>query len=221
MVKQLKHIFVGGFVVGSLLYALVYAAMVWHAYQFSNQSKFTPRHIPVMLVLGNRTTTKGVPNVCMTGRVNKAMTLLSEYGGDTLLASGGADPVEESFESQVMASYAAMQGFSGRVIQERKSTTTYENLVYSTPLLLAMGAKTVVIISEPHHIWRASLLAHAQGMSKMFDLHFVAAPTECWNMQGVLSTGALKEPLALIKNYLQGNFKIQPNEVLKSIDKKL
>jgi uncharacterized SAM-binding protein YcdF (DUF218 family) len=206
MAKQFKHAFLWCFIASSLLYVVVYMAMVWHAYQFSNQSKFIPLHKPVMLVLGNRTTTKGVPNVCMTGRVDKAMQLLNEHGGDTLLASGGVDPVQESFESQVMASYAEEQGFSGRVIQERKSTTTYENLVYSTPLLLAMDAKTVVIISEPHHIWRASLLARAQGMSKMFDLHFVAAPTECWNMQGILSTGALKEPLALIKNYLQGNF---------------
>lgn len=211
MSKQFKHAFVWCFVACSLLYVLVYIAMVWHAYGFSNQDKLTPRYKPVMLVLGNRTTTKGVPNVCMTGRVDKALDLLNEHGGDTLLASGGVDPIEESFESQVMANYAERQGFSGRVIQERKSSTTYENLLYSTPLLLAMDAKTVVIISEPHHIWRASLLARAQGMSKMFDLHYVAAPTECWNMQGILSTGALKEPLALVKNYMQGNFKEAPN----------
>ena len=188
------------------VYVVVYVAVVQHAYQFSEQIEPINISNPTLVVLGNRAKVKGVPNACMTGRVDKALTLLNQYDGHRLLVSGGADPVEQGFEAQVMATYAWSKGFSGQLIQERKSTTTQENLQYSTPLLHSIGATTVIVVSEPHHIWRASLLAHAQGMTKQFDMHFMAAKTECWEMYGIFSTGALGEPLAIIKNYAQGNF---------------
>lgn len=206
MSRQLRYLAALLFAIFGLVYVGVYAAVVTHAYQFIRQTEPTQVANPVVVVLGNRAKVKGVPNVCMTGRVDKAMALLKQYGGHTMLVSGGKDPIEQGFESQVMANYALSQGFSGKLIQESNSTTTQENLQYSTLLLHAIGAKTVIVVSEPHHIWRASLLAHAQGMSKQFDMHFIAAKTECWEMQGIFSTGTIGEPLAIIKNYVQGNY---------------
>jgi uncharacterized SAM-binding protein YcdF (DUF218 family) len=206
MARRLRYYMTLLFIVFGLVYVVVYVAVVQHAYQFSNQTE--PKHIsnPTAVVLGNRAKVKGVPNICMTGRVDKALALLNQYGGQRLIVSGGVDPIEQGFEAQVMATHALSKGFSGQLIQEKKSTTTQENLQYSTPLLHAIGATTVIVVSEPHHIWRASLLAHAQGMTKQFDMHFVAAKTECWEMQGIFSTGAVREPLAIIKNYMQGNY---------------
>jgi uncharacterized SAM-binding protein YcdF (DUF218 family) len=206
MARRLRYITALLLTIFGLVYVVVYAAVVMHAYQFSHQTEPTQLSDPAVVVLGNRAKVKGVPNVCMTGRVDKALALLKQYGGRTMVLSGGEDPVEQSFEAQVMATYALSKGFSGQLIQEKQSTTTQENLQYSTPLLHALGAKTVIVVSEPHHIWRASLLAHAQGMSKQFNMHFIAAKTECWEMQGIFSTGAVGEPLAIIKNYVQGNY---------------
>lgn len=201
------HAFVAWFlIVCGLIYAGVYAAVIQHAYQFIDQPKLSGISNPAIVVLGNRAKVKGVPNLCMTGRVDTGLELLKQYGGDMLLLSGGEDPVEGSFESQVMATHALKQGFSGQLIQENKSTTTHENLKYSTLLLLDKHVKTVIIVSEPHHMWRASLLARAQGMNKKFDLYFVPAKTECWNTQGIFSTGAVREPLAWIKNLVQGHY---------------
>jgi uncharacterized SAM-binding protein YcdF (DUF218 family) len=189
-----------------LIYAGVYIAIIQHAYQFIEQPKLPMVSNPAIVVLGNRAKVKGTPNVCMTGRVDIALDLLAQYSGNVLVLSGGEDPVEQSYESQIMATHALKKGFSGRLIQENKSTTTFENLKYSTLLLQENGVKTVIVVSEPHHLWRASLLAHAQGMHQMFDLYFVAAKTECWNMQGIFSTGAVREPLAWIKNFMQGHY---------------
>lgn len=188
-----------------LLYLGVYAVVVKQAYGFIDQPRSSVFN-PTVVVLGNRARIKGIPNLCMTGRVDKALEVLTENQGKTLLVSGGMDPVEQRFESQVMAEHALAMGFTGQVIQEQRATTTYENLKYSTPLLTSLGATSVVIVSEPHHLWRASLLAHAQGMDKQFDLHFVAAETECWNYQGIFFSGALQEPLAVVKNFLQGRY---------------
>lgn len=206
MVKWLRNALVFSVVACAALYVSVYFALAQRAYAFSRDAKLPLISSPTVVVLGNRAKTKGVPNICMTGRVDKAMELLREYGGTTLLLSGGVDPVEEDFESQVMANYALTKGFTGNLIQEKKSTTTYENIKFSNLLLQHAGAKTVVIVSEPHHLWRASLLARGQGYPQQFDLHFVAAKTECWNTQEMFSIGAVREPLALIKNFLHGYF---------------
>lgn len=203
--QVLHHAFIGALIAGALLYLGVYIAVAKHAYGYIAQPELNIQN-PVVVVLGNRARIKGVPNLCLIGRVDKGMDVLRHNNGQTLLVSGGMDPIEQRFESQVMAEHALKKGFSGRLIQEQRSTTTFENLKFSTPLLLALGAKTVVIVSEPHHLWRASLLAHAQGMDKLFDLHFVAAETQCWTYQGIFFTGALQEPLAWVKNLLQGHY---------------
>lgn len=188
-----------------LLYLGVYAAVVGHAYAFLGRAQTSVPN-PVVVVLGNKAHTKGVPNPCMTGRVDKGLEILRQNAGGILLVSGGMDPVEQRFESQVMAEHALALGFTGLVIQEQRATTTYENLKYSTQLLQAIGAKTVVIVSEPYHLWRVSLMAHGQGMDKQFELHFVAAETRCWNNHGVFFSGVLQEPLALVKNFLQRRY---------------
>jgi uncharacterized SAM-binding protein YcdF (DUF218 family) len=185
-------------------YLVAYVVIIQHAFKYTNQTKLLEVVNPTALVLGNRAIVKGTPNVCMVGRIDKAMSLLTQYGGSTLLVSGGNDPVEQSFESQVMANYALSKGFKGRLLQENQSTTTRENLQYSAVMLTALQVKNVIIVLEPHHLLRAKLLARAQGMSKVFDLHFVGAKTECWNTQGIFATGAIREPFALIKNLFQG-----------------
>lgn len=187
-----------------LAYFVAYAVIVQHAFKYTNQTKLLNVVNPTALVLGNRATVKGTPNACMTGRIDKALSVLAQYGGNTLLVSGGFDPVEQNFESQVMANYALSRGFEGRLLQENQSTTTGENLQYSAAMLAMLQANKVIIVLEPHHLLRAKLLARAQGMSKLFDVHFVAAKTLCWNTQGIFATGALREPFALIKNLFQG-----------------
>ncbi len=206
MANSFRQIVAWTLIAGALLYLVVYIALALRAHEFSAEAKLANVLNPVVVVLGNRTVTKGVPNVCMTGRVDKAMELIAQHHGRAMLLSGGSDPVEQNFESQVMANYAIGKGFKGQLIQENKSTTTYENLKYSALILRNEGAKTVIVVSEPYQLWRISLLASAQGMNNQFDLQYAAAKTECWNMQGMLSTGAVREPFALVKNFVQGNF---------------
>lgn len=204
-VKTRRNVFLLVFIACGMLYLGLCAAVVEHAYEFIRQPRLSVFN-PTVLVLGNRARVKGIPNVCLTGRVDAGLEVLAENQGKILLVTGGLDPVEQRFESQVMAEHARAMGFAGEVIQEQRATTTYENFKYSTLLLQSIGAKTVVVASEPHHLWRARLLAQAQGMDKQFDLRFVAAKTECGKLQGLSVLGVLVEPLALIKNFLQGHF---------------
>jgi uncharacterized SAM-binding protein YcdF (DUF218 family) len=143
MVKWLRNTLVLSVVACAALYLTVYVALIQRAYAFSHDAKLPLISSPTVVVLGNRAKTKGIPNICMTGRVDKAMELLTQYDGVTLLLSGGVDPVEEGFESQVMANYALSKGFSGKLIQEKESTTTHENLKFSNLLLRKNGGYCV------------------------------------------------------------------------------
>lgn len=65
-----------------------------------------------------------------------------------LVLCGGA--VEGSRpEADVMADYARERGYSGAVLLERESTTTWENIVGAIPLV--EGADAIKIVSDPLH----------------------------------------------------------------------
>lgn len=203
--RGLRTTFKWGLMLGALLYVGIYAVIAVYAYEFLAQP-LPKAYRATALVLGNRAYLSGVPNPCMTGRVDKGLEALRALSGTTLVVSGGLDLEDKQFEAQVMADHAVAAGFTGTVVQERQSTSTFENLRYSTPLLQAMGARSVVIVSEPYHLWRTRLMVQAQGLDKQFDVHYAAAPTSCWKKYGMLHIGSLREPLAVGKSFLQGYF---------------
>jgi vancomycin permeability regulator SanA len=119
MVNWLRNTLVFSVVTCAAAYVVVYLALSQKAYAYSSDDSLPLMSNPTAVVLGNRAKTKGIPNICMTGRVDKAMSLLSQHGGTTLLLSGGVDPVEQSFESQVMANHALGKGYSARSFKKK------------------------------------------------------------------------------------------------------
>lgn len=198
----------GGLLLGAALYIGIYTVIAVQAHEFIAQPlpALPGYQHPTALVLGNRALIDGAPNPCLIGRVDKGLEVLRFLNGSTLVVSGGLDREDMQFESQVMADHAVATGFTGTVVQERQSTSTYENLKYSTPLLQAAGSKRVVIVTEPYHLWRTRLMVQAQGLDKQFEVHYAAAQSACWRTYGMLFKGSLREPLAVGKSFLQGYF---------------
>lgn len=194
-----------GLLLGALLYAGIYAVVAVQAYEFVANPLPNVQHVTA-LVLGNRAYLNGAPNPCLTGRVDKGLEVLRALNGTTLLVSGGLDLEDNKVEAQVMADHAVAKGFAGTVVQERQSTSTFENLRYSAPLLQAAGSHSVVIVTEPYHLWRTRLMVQAQGLDKQFEVHYAAAQSSCWKTYGMLFKGSLREPLAVGKSFLQGYF---------------
>ena len=62
------------------------------------------------------------------------------------------------------------------------------------------------MVSEPYHLWRVERLARASGFDRLFDVQYAAAPTACWQRWGMLFKGALREPLAIVNNAVNGDF---------------
>ena len=90
------------------------------------------------------------------------------------------------------------------MLQEAGSQSTRENLALSRAVLQAAGIHSVVIVTEPYHLWRAQRLARASGFDRQFDVQFAAAPSTCWQTWGMAFKGALREPFAIVNNAMNG-----------------
>lgn len=158
------------------------------------------------LVLGNRAYRDGKPNPCLTGRVDSGIALAKQGRVRQLVLSGGIDKEDGRIEAEVMQQHARDAGYTGTLLLEPVSSTTRENLSMSRAVLQTAGVKSVIIVSEPYHLWRVERLARAAGFDRLFELQYAAAPTSCWRRWGMLFKGALREPLAIVNNAANGYF---------------
>ncbi|MDM0055911.1 YdcF family protein [Variovorax fucosicus] len=192
------------FVVLLLGYAAIWATVWQHALALLAQPP--TRTAEVALVLGNRAWLRGKPNPCLTGRVDTAVALAQAGTVQRLLMSGGVDREDGRIEAEVMERHARRIGYAGPVQLEPVSSSTRQNLSMSRALLQAAGVRSVVVVSEPYHLWRVERLARASGFDREFDVQYAAAPSSCWRSWGMVFKGALREPLAIVNNGLNGYF---------------
>jgi uncharacterized SAM-binding protein YcdF (DUF218 family) len=156
------------------------------------------------LILGNRAYRDGKPNPCLTGRVDTGIALAQAGRVRQLVLSGGIDKEDGRIEAEVMQQHARQAGYAGTLLLEPVSSTTRENLSMSRAVLQAAGVKSVIVVSEPYHLWRVERLARAVGFDQLFDVQYAAAPTSCWRRWGMAFKGALREPLAIVNNAANG-----------------
>ncbi len=190
----------------ALIYLSLYSIIGIHAHSLL-------KHPPIQkadaaLILGNRAYLDGMPNPCLTGRVDTGLTLAQQGLVSTLMMSGGRDHEDNSIEAEVMAAYAKNRGYRGRILIEAHSSSTKENLEFSAPILSRANIKSVITVSEPYHLWRVKKLVAAGHLGHNFSISYAAAPSQCWQNWGMLSKGALREPLAIMHNYVKGHFSL-------------
>jgi uncharacterized SAM-binding protein YcdF (DUF218 family) len=192
----------GGVLVVVLAYAAI-AAVIW---QRADELRDNPPQRPAdaALILGSRAYLDGKPNPCLTGRVDTAIALAQVGRVKQLVFSGGVDSEDGRIEAEVMQQHAQAAGYAGPMQMEPASTSTRLNLSLSRPLLQAAGVRSVIIVSEPFHLWRVERLVRMSGFDQAFDVQYAAAPTSCWRRWGMLFKGALREPAAIINNAAHG-----------------
>ena len=185
---------------------VVYAAAWTVVWQGAREALANPpqRAADAALVLGNRAYLRGKPNPCLTGRVDEGVALARAGLARELLFSGGVDTEDGRIEAEVMEQHARAVGHSGPMRQERVSSSTRLNLALSTPMLQAAGVRSVIVVSEPYHLWRVKRLARNSGFDRVFDVQYAAAPSSCWRRWGMVFKGALREPLAVVNNAAHG-----------------
>ncbi|MCY1451600.1 hypothetical protein D9M71_684740 [compost metagenome] len=125
-----------------------------------------------------------------------AVPYLTKYPHVKVIVSGGQGPDEDQTEASVMQEYLEQNGIKAtRIIVEDKSTSTYENLVFSKELL-PKDTKKITIVSNDFHLKRAKYLAEPLD----FEVDVVAAETP----KSVEAKLRLRERAALLKTYIVG-----------------
>jgi uncharacterized SAM-binding protein YcdF (DUF218 family) len=180
---------------GLLLYLGLFALVALG----TNQT--TPQKADAVIVLGAQAYyPAGRWNPCLKARVERGVALVKAGYAPKLVLSGGVDKEDGAIEAQVMQDIAAAAGLPRRqTILEPRSTSTAENLRFSLALLTS---KRVLIVSDPFHLARAGMLARKLGL----EATLVGAPkSPCWSRFGIFSRFALREPLAMVENFLRGD----------------
>lgn len=118
-----------------------------------------------MLVLGAWLDENGRPTSILRSRLDAAYAAYGKGLAEKVILCGG-DTDEGFNEALSMKEYLLQSGMSERDIHlEMRSRTTRENLLHSRPLLLSLGAKTVLVVTSGFHAFRTKYYAKQLGMS--------------------------------------------------------
>lgn len=111
------------------------------------------------LVLGYALDDDGRPRPQIIARVDHAVDLLRRGLVPRLVLSGGAAKAGHT-EAQVMRDLALARGVPpDAIVLEESSRSTIENFACSASVLASIGARRVLLVTEPWHMTRAMLLA--------------------------------------------------------------
>lgn len=103
-------------------------------------------------------------------RLDRAAEFARDNPGTVMILSGGRGPGEDITEAECMYSYLLDHGIDkSQLLMEDRSTSTYENLVFSDELTGCAQQKTGIITSD-FHIYRAMKLAGRLGYKEVFPV---------------------------------------------------
>lgn len=137
-----------------------------------------------------------IPSLSLRYRLEAASDYANEHPTVKLILSGGQGPDESITEAQAMKVYLLENGIDeNRIMIEEESTSTYENILFSTKLLPS-SVTAVTIITSDYHLARSKRIAKEIG----FETDTVSAKTP----EVVASKLRTRERLALLKNFLLG-----------------
>jgi uncharacterized SAM-binding protein YcdF (DUF218 family) len=192
---------ISSLVIGALsLLLIVYVfGLVWLAIQVKDNARVSD----AVIVLGARVNYNGYLNPCLLARVEHGAKLLRGGLAKFLIVSGGIDVEDGASEAKAMREIALRAGISSdQIILETKATSTFENLEFSKAILKTRHLRSVIVVTEPYHMPRAAMIARKLGL----DFSSSPAPeSACWSRWKHASKFFLREPFAVLENWLKGS----------------
>jgi uncharacterized SAM-binding protein YcdF (DUF218 family) len=118
-----------------------------------------------LLILGSKVHPNGKPDLMMSERLKKADELLSRENPRMIIVSGGSIDDSTPTEASVMRQHLVRNGREAeRIVEEVRSTSTYENLLFSQVHLSESQCQSVDILSHDFHLARVELTAKRLGI---------------------------------------------------------
>ena len=150
--KFLKILTVPGF--SALLFFIFIAGQI---YFYSAES--TDKTADAAIVLGAAVWGEKLSPV-FKERVNHAVVLYREKRIGKIIFTGGQGNEDEETEAETAAKYAVENGVAPEdILLEKESRSTYENLLFAKRIADENNIKTVLLVSDPLHLKRASEIA--------------------------------------------------------------
>jgi uncharacterized SAM-binding protein YcdF (DUF218 family) len=139
-----------------------------------------------------------VPSMALYQRLYASLEYIEMNPKVKIVVSGGQGPGESITEATAMEKFLIDHGVAkGQIIKEEKSTSTLENLKFTTEILKELEKSEnieVTIVTNNFHMFRAKFLAQRQGL-KVYGypapLHPMLVPT-CF----------VREYLAVINSFI-------------------
>lgn len=105
------------------------------------------------------------PSLTLRERLEATLDYMQAHEDTVCIVSGGQGPGEEITEAACMAQWLTENGVDpSRILPENKATSTQENLRFSLALVKNATGSRVGILSSEYHLYRAGLMAKAQGL---------------------------------------------------------
>ena len=155
-----------------------------------------------IVVLGSGTP-NGRASPVLSARLDLALQQAARFPQAVVVVSGGVDFGQTLSEAKVMGDYLREAGLpAGRIVQEEKSSSTEQNLLFSQPLLAQRGvsaAQPVQLVTSDFHTLRAGWIARRAGYTQV---SLAGAPTPLY----VRYNAWLREYFAVLSGFLLREF---------------
>ncbi len=146
----------------------------------------------------------GIPTPTLASRLDTAVPLIEEQPEAIVITSGGVGIGETRSEGEAMAQYLyALHGIPlNNIYQEKKSTSTEENFLFSQQILADKGISLedpIAIVTSDFHIPRSKAIAEQQGYTHIVTL---ASPTPL----AIRYNSWFREYFAYISGWILGEY---------------
>lgn len=122
------------------------------------------RRADAIVVLGASVLPSGQPALTLRARTLHAVALYQKGLAKKIICTGGVGDYPPS-EARAAADLARKKGVPQRdLVLEDKSTSTYENALYTRRICQKRGWKSVIVVSDGYHLWRAHYLFRRAGL---------------------------------------------------------
>lgn len=154
---------------------------------------------PVAVVLGAAVRPGGLPSPALERRARHAAALWRAGEVRAIVLSGGLRTCPPT-EAEVMAKVCRDAGVpTDALVLERAALTTEDNLRLARPLVMALGTREVIVVTDAYHAARGRLVARRLGLlARVSSPRLVGAPL--WRV----ARAWLREAVALGWYWMRG-----------------
>ena len=109
---------------------------------------------------------RGRPSPVLRARLDHAVELYAQGLASRLVLTGGIAEGDTASEAAVSRSYVLQAGVpDSAILLENDGRTTEQSLRAVAALLEARGLERVILVSDPFHLFRASVVARRHGLT--------------------------------------------------------